>query len=102
MRLEFRDKHGGWSFKWPATKLLQDRTGLSDAYRVRYPDPIKEPGITWSSVQKFSFDWNYTIPEPQDRIDFIYFKEELFDVSNTFTYCGNEPLEVITLFLVPR
>ncbi|KAI6189752.1 Endonuclease/exonuclease/phosphatase family protein [Aphelenchoides bicaudatus] len=90
-----KDTHGGWVYEWPATKLLQDSTGLADAYRVKYPDPKKNPGYTWSTVQKFEWDWNNTIPEPQDRIDFIYFKKELFDVKHAFTYCGNTTLQPI-------
>ena len=34
-------------------------------------------GYTWSTVNKFNSDWNYTIPEPMDRIDFIFSQGKL-------------------------
>lgn len=55
-------------------------------------------GITWSTVTKFMSGWPNIIPEPYDRIDFIYFKESLFDVTNAFTYCGNSSLKVKRFF----
>uniref|UniRef100_A0A914MNB8 Endonuclease/exonuclease/phosphatase domain-containing protein n=1 Tax=Meloidogyne incognita TaxID=6306 RepID=A0A914MNB8_MELIC len=86
--------HGGWVFEWPATKLIMD-AGLNDSFRALYPDPIKEPGITWSTVQKTSGpDWDWTIPEPQDRIDFIFYKpNEHFWPTNSQIYSGKEILK---------
>ncbi|CAK5122072.1 unnamed protein product [Meloidogyne enterolobii] len=91
---ETKDIHGGWTFEWPATKLIMD-AGLNDSFRALYPDPIKEPGITWSTVQKTSGpDWDWTIPEPQDRIDFIFYKpNEHFWPTNSQIYSGKEILK---------
>lgn len=63
-----------------------------DAYRVKYPDPAKNPGVTWSTISQLSHEWG--IKEPQDRIDFIYFKDSLLNVENGFCYCGNTTLRV--------
>jgi len=41
-------------------------SGMADSFRTAHPDPLKEPGFTWSSIHKAT--------EPQDRIDFIYHK----------------------------
>ncbi len=49
--------------EWPVSKRIL-AAGLTDAFRTRHPDPLKEPGNTWSSIHK--------APEPQDRIDFIH------------------------------
>uniref|UniRef100_A0A914CM45 Endonuclease/exonuclease/phosphatase domain-containing protein n=1 Tax=Acrobeloides nanus TaxID=290746 RepID=A0A914CM45_9BILA len=90
---ETKDKHGGWVFEWPVTKLLTEKVNLIDSYRHIYPDPAKDPGETWSCVQKSSGpEWSYTIPEPQDRIDFIFYKSHKLVPVHSFTYSGTEPL----------
>ena len=44
-------------------------------------------GITWSTVNKFNPEWNYTIPEPQDRIDFLFYRgDEPFDLRYKKTF----------------
>jgi len=40
--------------------------GMIDSFRTAKPDPVKDPGFTWSPIHKAG--------EPQDRIDFIYHK----------------------------
>ncbi|KAF7639103.1 Endo/exonuclease/phosphatase domain-containing protein [Meloidogyne graminicola] len=91
---ETKSIHGGWIFEWPATKLIMD-AGLNDSFRAIFPDPVKDPGITWSTVQKKSGpDWDWTIPEPQDRIDFIFYKpNENFWPINSQIYAGKEELK---------
>jgi endonuclease/exonuclease/phosphatase family metal-dependent hydrolase len=91
-----KDLHGGWAFEWPSTKLLMDYAQLTDSYREMYPDERLHPGHTWSTVQKFyGPEWDYTIPEPQDRIDFILYRSSKLKVTNSFTYQGTEPLKPI-------
>jgi endonuclease/exonuclease/phosphatase family metal-dependent hydrolase len=91
---ETRDIHGGWKFEWPATKLIMD-AGLNDSFRALHPDPIKDPGITWSTVQKTSGpSWDWTIPEPQDRIDYIFYRpNEHFSPINSQIYSGEEVIK---------
>ncbi|CAD5225329.1 unnamed protein product [Bursaphelenchus okinawaensis] len=81
----------GWTVEWPATKLLLDQ-GFKDSFRVVYPNVTEHPGITWSTVNKAPEEWDYTIPEPQDRIDFINYKGSLIQPIDSFTYSGNEPV----------
>lgn len=50
---------------WP-TSVAVANAGLTDSFRVVYPNPVSVPGNTWSSIHKGS--------EPQDRIDRIYYK----------------------------
>jgi endonuclease/exonuclease/phosphatase family metal-dependent hydrolase len=58
--------HGGvgavaWS---PSIQIAG--AGMTDAFRAIHPDPVKDPGFTWSPVHKEG--------EKQDRIDFIHHK----------------------------
>ena len=50
-----------WS---PSTQITG--AGMVDSFRAAHPDPLKDPGFTWSPIHKAG--------EPQDRIDFIYHK----------------------------
>lgn len=50
---------------WPTSDAVH-KAGFSDSYRVIHPDPVLQPGNTWSPVFKGT--------EPQDRIDRIYWQ----------------------------
>lgn len=56
-------------FPWPTSKHPVD-AGLIDSFREVHPDPLAEPGITWSPI----YLDNNGRDEPKDRIDFIYHK----------------------------
>ncbi|KAI6202234.1 Endo/exonuclease/phosphatase domain-containing protein [Aphelenchoides besseyi] len=89
---ETKNKHFGWVYKWPATYLLQSKAGMVDSYREKFPDPVANPvvfvpGITWSTVQTaYTSEWNYSIPEPQDRIDFIFYRSPMLKVRDSRVY----------------
>ncbi len=51
--------------EWPPSVHVIG-AGMVDSFRAVHPDPVKEPGFTWSAIHKGG--------EPQDRIDFIYHK----------------------------
>jgi len=91
---ETRSSHGGWVFEWPATKLMAE-AGFRDSFRDVHPNVTEEPGITWSTVQKASgWEWDYSIPEPQDRIDFILYNAGGgFKPVKSYTYAGNKALK---------
>ncbi len=58
--------HGGVGYvAWP-TSLACVNAGLLDSYRMVHPNPAIDPADTWSPLHGGS--------EPQDRIDFIYYK----------------------------
>uniref|UniRef100_A0A914C8V1 Endonuclease/exonuclease/phosphatase domain-containing protein n=1 Tax=Acrobeloides nanus TaxID=290746 RepID=A0A914C8V1_9BILA len=65
--------HNNWTFEWPTSKLLTDI------------------GITWSTVCKLYE--NTTEPEPQDRIDFIYYLGANIDAIESKLYAGIEKIE---------
>ncbi|MDT9701076.1 HAD-IA family hydrolase [Streptomyces sp. P17] len=55
--------HLDWpDVSWPVT-VAAEQAGLRDSYREANPDPVRDPGHTWSPVEGH--------PEPQDRIDFV-------------------------------
>ncbi|ETN82294.1 hypothetical protein NECAME_02031 [Necator americanus] len=82
--------HGDWIIEWPATKIAEEM-GLSDSFRVVHPNVTEVPGHTWSTVNKFIPDWEFQIPEPQDRIDFIFYKGNIVP-TESFLYSGAEPI----------
>lgn len=81
--------HCGWTFEWPATKILSSFQ-LTDAFRQVYNSPLKVSGITWSTVVKYNKEWGGTIFEPQDRIDMIFYKGNLLQPSKAKVYFGNQ------------
>ncbi|XGW04757.1 hypothetical protein V3C99_015714 [Haemonchus contortus] len=87
---ETMTKHGNWMVEWPATKIAENM-GLKDSFREVFPNVTTVPGYTWSTVNKFLPEWEFNIPEPQDRIDFIYYKGSARPV-RSFLYAGYEPL----------
>ncbi len=45
---------------------------MKDAFREFYPDPVAVPGFTWpAGIYPDAPD--SSIPDPEDRIDFVYF-----------------------------
>lgn len=55
--------------------------GMVDSFRAVHPDPVKEPGFTWSSIHKET--------EPQDRIDFTYHKGKGVVVKSSRVFTTN-------------
>lgn len=69
-----RDQHCGQIAPYN-TSLQMYQWGFTDAFRFIKPDPIAFPGITWSVTDKMGDGLFYpsNLPEPQDRIDYIYY-----------------------------
>ncbi|MDW4904312.1 HAD-IA family hydrolase [Streptomyces sp. ADMS] len=64
--------HLDWpGVEWPVTKAAEE-AGLRDSYREAYPDPVHDPGHTWSPIHAEHEDGSGR-PEPQDRIDFVLY-----------------------------
>ena len=63
--------HCGSIYQWPITQVLTD-IGMVDAFREIYFDSGMDPGNTWSPIYEINSDNN--LPEPQDRIDLIFYK----------------------------
>ncbi|MBN2653078.1 MAG: endonuclease/exonuclease/phosphatase family protein [Spirochaetales bacterium] len=60
---------------WPVSVKMAE-LGFKDSFREIFPDPAAVPGFTWSPFEKYQTNTNAageTIPEPFDRIDFIYY-----------------------------
>ena len=52
--------------EWPSTKALVD-AGFWDAYRLVYPDPVKNRGLTWTPTTSVMDS-----KDRHDRIDYIF------------------------------
>jgi HAD superfamily hydrolase (TIGR01509 family) len=73
--------HLDWpDVEWPVTKAAEE-AGFADSFREAHPDPVREPGHTWSPV--------YAHPEPQDRIDFVLHRG--LRVLDSRTYVSGTP-----------
>lgn len=66
--------HGGLVVPWSVSSCLS-ANGFHDAYRVVYPDPVKNPGFTWPVLNKDAKKVTSWAPEAdeRDRIDFVYY-----------------------------
>ena len=54
--------------EWPVSKLIAD-SGFVDSYRAAHPDPVKNPGLTWSPGYPHPYVRD---SETHDRIDLIW------------------------------
>jgi exodeoxyribonuclease-3 len=54
--------------QWPGTSKLE-AAGMVDAYRAVHPDPVANPGITWTPTTEASDPVDH-----HDRIDFVFAK----------------------------
>ncbi|MFC5219565.1 endonuclease/exonuclease/phosphatase family protein [Streptomyces coerulescens] len=84
---------GSTSVAWP-TSILPAKAGLKDSFRMANPDPVSEPGNTWSPIYPtftggYGYDDHVGEPEPQDRIDFVYFKGGLSALTSDALAPGN-------------
>lgn len=57
-----------FSVEWPASKLMADN-GFTDSYRAAHPDPVKNPGLTWTPGYPHPYVRD---TETHDRIDFVW------------------------------
>lgn len=64
--------------EWPVTKNLQLEADMRDSYRSFYPDEVKNPGHTWTTLPETE---NYE--EVHDRIDFVLYWGENISVSQS-------------------
>lgn len=72
-------RHDGNVVRWPVTQLLENE-GFRDVYREAWPDPLVQPGHTWSPIMKGS--------EPQDRIDMVHTMGAGVTVASAEVYTG--------------
>ncbi|TLG94108.1 hypothetical protein FEM54_00740 [Pseudomonas edaphica] len=82
--------HNGVVYPWDTTKKLTD-AGYSDTFREIYPDPVKNPGMTWSS-QVAGGSFKGSPADDRDRIDFTFVKsgKELDAKALSANLVGNE------------
>lgn len=87
-----QDLHDGYIIEWPVSKKIE-QAGMLDSYRTKYPNPVVNPGNTWSPVFTRTHPYDPRYPyEPQDRIDFIYTKGRV-QVLNSQEFLVGTPKE---------
>jgi endonuclease/exonuclease/phosphatase family metal-dependent hydrolase len=66
-------KYLKYAVEWPVSKAVAD-AGFRDSWRDVYPDPVKDPGLTWWAPRPKVPEWasNPGPKDPQDRIDYVY------------------------------
>jgi endonuclease/exonuclease/phosphatase family metal-dependent hydrolase len=65
-------EHLRYPVEWP-TSMAAEEMGLSDVYRVMFPDPTTHPGLTWPASRPFVPGYNPArADKPSDRIDLMY------------------------------
>jgi HAD superfamily hydrolase (TIGR01509 family) len=80
--------HLDWpDVEWPVTRAAEE-AGFADSYREAHPDPVRDPGHTWSPVHAEHEDGSGR-PEPQDRIDFVLHRG--LRVLDSRTYVAGSP-----------
>ena len=84
-----KEIHNNLELKWPVTVQVEE-AGLIDSYRTIHPDPVLMSGSTWSPVNTRNYPWGNHDYEPQDRIDFIYFKG-CVDVTDSDVFVVGNP-----------
>ncbi|MFD5234202.1 HAD-IA family hydrolase [Streptomyces qaidamensis] len=74
---------------WPVTKAAE-KAGLRDSYREAHPDPVADPGHTWSPVHPEHEDGSGR-PEPHDRIDYVLHNGQGLRVLDSGTVVSGTP-----------
>lgn len=57
--------------EWPSTKAFREQADMKDSYRTVFPDEVKFPGHTWTTLPE-----KEKYAEVLDRIDFVFFGGE--------------------------
>lgn len=91
---QMRLLHCNTSYEWPVSKLLHD-SAFKDSYRQVYPNPGVSTGFTWTPLHKMSpDDPSGQRPEPQDRIDFIYYRGKFVRAKRSSVYKGFDEMKL--------
>lgn len=67
-----KDQHFGLVIDWQTSRTMMN-AGFTDSFRQINPDPLKDPGFTWSPLINHITEHQNCV---RDRIDFIYYKGE--------------------------
>ena len=64
LNFQFNNELSQFVVNWPASNKMLN-SGLIDAYRELFSNPVENPGYTWTTQN--------SINEVHDRIDFVYY-----------------------------
>jgi hypothetical protein len=83
--------------RWPVSVYVEG-AGFRDSYREVYPNPRKDPGITWPSGRPDEHGvWNPPPSAPHDRIDFVYEAGATHAVASQIIGESADPVASITV-----
>lgn len=80
-----RDESGEGAIQWPVSTAME-ASGFTDAFRAANPDPVAQPGITWTPGRPHPY-----LPEGEtlDRIDFVWIANATASAALVMGEAGN-------------
>ena len=76
---------------WPASAAMAE-AGYADSYRTIYPDPLADPGVTWSTGYPAPYQWE---GETEDRIDLLFAQNAQVVASQLVGEAGAADVEIV-------
>lgn len=76
---------------WPAANAMIE-AGYADSYRTVYPDPLADPGVTWSTGYPAPYQWPN---ETEDRIDLIFARNAQVTDSKLVGEAGAADIDIV-------
>jgi len=83
--------HIKFALVWPAANAMLE-AGYADSYRTIYPDPVADPGVTWSTGYPAPYRW---ANETEDRIDLIFAKNAQVTDSQLIGEAGAADVDIV-------
>jgi endonuclease/exonuclease/phosphatase family metal-dependent hydrolase len=76
---------------WPASNAMIE-AGYADSYRTVYPDPLADPGVTWSTGYPEPYQWEN---ETEDRIDLLFARNAQVTASQLIGESGAPDVDIV-------
>ena len=84
---------------WPLSVALE-KDGFADVYRTIYPDPVRDPGITWPAKRPFVKGYNPGLNnQAADRIDLMFTSPHI--TAKSITIVGEQESEFTQIAVEP-
>lgn len=87
-----------YAVDWPVSRAVE-RAGFKDSWRVVYPNPKTDPGLTWWAGRPPLELYAPGENDPQDRIDFVWFTAPAEVLSSELV--GESGAQNVTLSVSP-
>ena len=83
--------HIKFALVWPASNAMIE-AGYADSYRTVFPDPLADPGVTWSTGYPAPYQWEN---ETQDRIDLLFSRNAQVTQSQLIGEAGAADVDIV-------